>query len=190
VQIVSPVAKGANIALQRELPDLTGVVFGVDWDSGGERVLDDNLTLLTLLVGANGQALSPQHVVYFNQLVSADLSTAQLEQALGNDDVQVEVELTGVPDEVAKVVFVLYLSEGSGSSRHMGQLRSLTVRLLNLDGGASITSSVDLAEGLSSESALKLAELYRHSGQWKLRVLGMGYSAGLAGVAKEFGVPL
>jgi tellurium resistance protein TerD len=190
VQIVSPMAKGANIALQRELPDLTGVVFGVDWDSGGERVLDDNLTLLTLLVGANGQALSPQHVVYFNQLVSADLSTAQLEQALGNDDVQVEVELTGVPDEVAKVVFVLYLSEGSGSSRHMGQLRSLTVRLLNLDGGASITSSVDLAEGLSSESALKLAELYRHSGQWKLRVLGMGYSAGLAGVAKEFGVPL
>ena len=187
---MSPMAKGANIALQRELPDLTGVVFGVDWDSGGERVLDDNLTLLTVLVGANGQALSPQHVVYFNQLVSADLSTAQLEQALGNDDAQVEVELSGVPDEVAKVVFVLYLSEGSGSSRSIGQLRSLVVRLLNLDGGASIISSVDLAEDLSGESALKLAELYRHSGQWKLRVLGMGYSSGLAGAAKEFGVPL
>jgi tellurium resistance protein TerD len=183
-------AKGANITLQRELPDLKGVVFGVDWDSGGERVLDDNLALLTVLLGPNGQALSPEHVVYFNQLVSADLSTAQLEQALGGDDEQVEVELTGVPDEVARVVFVLYLSEGSGSSRTLGQLRRLVIRLLNLDGGASIVSSVDLAEGLTSETALKLAELYRHSGQWKLRVLGMGYSSGLAGAAKEFGVPL
>ena len=183
-------AKGANIALQRELPDLRGVVFGVDWDAGGERVLDDNLTLLTVLVGANGMALSPEHVVHFNQLVSADLSTAQLEQALGGDDEQVEVELTGVPNDVAKVVFVLYLSEGSGSSRTLGQLKHLVVRLLNLDGGASIVSSVDLADGLTGETALKLAELYRHNGQWKLRVLGMGYSSGLHGVAKEFGVPL
>ncbi|MBB2893508.1 tellurium resistance protein TerD [Flexivirga oryzae] len=187
---MSPMAKGANIALQRELPDLKGVVFGVDWDTGGERVLDDNLTLLTILVGENGAALSPEHVVYFNQLVSSDLSTAQLQQALGGDDEQVEVELTGVPDEVAKVVFLLYLSEGSGSSRTLGQLKRLVVRLLNLDGGASIISSVDLAEGLSGETALKLAELYRHSGQWKLRVLGMGYSSGLQGVAKEYGVPL
>ena len=72
----------------------------------------------------------------------------------------------------------------------MGQLKTLVVRLLNLDGGASIISSVDLAGDLSSESALQLAELYRHGGEWKLRVLGMGYSSGLAGVAKEFGVPL
>lgn len=183
-------AKGANIALQRELPDLRGVVFGVDWDSGGERVLDDNLALLTVLVGAGGMALSPEHVVHFNQLVSADLSTAQLQQALGSDDEQVEVELTQVPDEVERIVFVLYLSEGSGSSRNLGQLKHIVVRLLNLDGGASIISSVDLAEGLAGETALKLAELYRHTGQWKLRVLGMGYASGLAGVAKEFGVPL
>ena len=95
-----------------------------------------------------------------------------------------------MPNDVAKVVFVLYLSEGSGSSRTLGQLKHLVVRLLNLDGGASIVSSVDLADGLTGETALKLAELYRHNGQWKLRVLGMGYSSGLHGVAKEFGVPL
>ncbi|WP_245988731.1 TerD family protein [Flexivirga caeni] len=183
-------AKGANIALQRELPDLQGVVFGVDWDTGGERVLDDNLTLLTILVGQNGMALSPDHVVYFNQLVSADLSTAQLQQALGGDDAQVEVELTAVPDDVSRIVFAIYLSEGSGSSRNLGQLKRLVVRLLNLDGGASIISSVDLAEGLSAETALKLAELYRLGGQWKLRVLGVGYSSGLHGLAQEFGVSL
>ncbi|NNG38345.1 TerD family protein [Flexivirga sp. ID2601S] len=183
-------AKGANIALRRELPDLKGVVVGVSWNTGGERSLDDNLALLTVLVGADGRALSPEHVVYFNQLVSADLSTAQLEQALGGDDEQVEVELDAVPDDVAKIVFVLYLSEGGGSSRTLGQLRSLVVRLLNLDGGASIISTVDFADGLGNETALKLVELYKHNGDWKIRALGLGYSAGLAGVAKEFGVPL
>ncbi|WP_145229640.1 TerD family protein [Rudaeicoccus suwonensis] len=183
-------AKGANIALRREIPNLTGVVVGVAWDGGGERSLTDNLALMTILVGADGRALSPDHVVFFNQLVSADLSTAQLQQALGGDDEQVEVDLDAVPAEVERIVTVLYLSEGSGNTRTLGQLRSLVVRVLNLDGGASIISTVNLADGLQSETALKLIELYRHNGEWKLRALGLGYTAGLAGVAKEFGVPL
>lgn len=187
---MSPMAKGANIAFSRELPDLRGVVVGVSWNTGGERALGDNLALLTLLVGSDGRVRSQDQVVFFNQLVSSDLSTAQLQQALGGDDEQVEVELDGVPQDVARIVFVLYLSEGSGSSRNLGQLRSLVVRLLNLDGGASIISTVDFADGLSNETALKLVELYRHNGEWKLRALGLGYSAGLAGVAKEFGVDL
>ena len=187
---MSPMAKGANITLRQKTPNLNGVVLGVAWDSGGERSLGDNLALLTILVGADGRALSPEHVVFFNQLVSSDLSTAQLEQTLGDDDEQVEIELDAVFDEVVRVVTVLYLSEGSGSIRSLSQLRSLVVRLLNLDDGASITSTVDLTQGLDNETALKLAELYRHNDEWKFRTLGLGYSAGLAGVAKEFGVPL
>ena len=82
-------AKGANVALTREVPGLKGVVVGVDWDAGAERFLHDSLTLLTVLCGSDRKAISQRHVVHFNQMVSADLSTGQVEQAMGGDDEQV-----------------------------------------------------------------------------------------------------
>jgi hypothetical protein len=44
------------------------------------------------------------------------------------------------------------------------------------------------AEGLASETVVQLAEVYRHSGAWKLRAIGQGYADGLAGLARDFGV--
>ncbi|MFE7903163.1 CAP domain-containing protein [Streptomyces sp. NPDC057424] len=38
------------------------------------------------------------------------------------------------------------------------------------------------------ETVLLLAELYRHGDRWKLRALGQGYTDGLAGLARDFGV--
>lgn len=183
-------AKGANVALTREVPGLKGIVVGVDWDAGAERFLHDSLTLLTVLCGSDRKALSQHHVVHFNQMVSADLSTGQVEQAMGGDDEQVEVDLAGVPDEVARIVFVLYVNEGGGGRRTLGQLKRLVVRVLDLDSGNSLVSTDDLVPGLGGETALSLIELYRHSGEWKLRVLGAGYSDGLKGVARDFGVSL
>lgn len=187
---MSALPKGANVSLSKEIPGLTGVVVGVDWDTGGERALGDNLALLTLLAGADGKVVSQDHVVHFNQLVSSDLSTAQLEQALGGDDEQVEVELSGVPESVQRIVFVLYLSESGTGRRTLARLRSCIVRVLNLQGGAQIIASANLASGLDAETAISLAELYRRGGEWKFRVLGSGYSSGLAGVARDFGVRL
>ncbi|WP_431843493.1 TerD family protein [Calidifontibacter indicus] len=183
-------AKGANVALTREVPGLKGVVVGVDWDAGAERFLHDSLTLLTVLCGSDRKALSQHHVVHFNQMVSADLSTGQVEQAMGGDDEQVEVDLAGVPDDVQRIVFVLYVNEGGGGRRTLGQLKRLVVRVLDLDSGNSLVSTDDLVPGLGGETALSLIELYRHSGEWKLRVLGAGYSDGLKGVARDFGVSL
>lgn len=183
-------AKGANVALTREVPGLKGVVVGVDWDAGAARFLHDSLTLLTVLCGSDRKALSQNHVVHFNQMVSADLSTGQVEQAMGGDDEQVEVDLAGVPDEVQRIVFVLYVNEGGGGRRTLGQLKRLVVRVLDLDSGNSLVSTDDLVPGLGGETALSLIELYRHSGEWKLRVLGAGYSDGLKGVARDFGVSL
>ena len=183
-------AKGANVALTREVPGLKGVVVGVDWDAGAERFLHDSLTLLTVLCGSDRKAISQHHVVHFNQMVSADLSTGQVEQAMGGDDEQVEVDLAGVPDEIQRIVFVLYVNEGGGGRRTLGQLKRLVVRVLDLDSGNSLVSTDDLVPGLGGETALSLIELYRHSGEWKLRVLGAGYSDGLKGVARDFGVSL
>ena len=54
----------------------------------------------TILCDASSKALSDQHFVFFNQLSSPDLSVSQLEQAMGPDLEQVEIDLQDVPAEV------------------------------------------------------------------------------------------
>jgi tellurium resistance protein TerD len=186
---IAQLKRGANVALTREIPGLTGLVVGVHWDAGRESVLDQNLVFAAVLCDQRGRARSENDFVFFNQLASPELSVQQLEQALGADDEQIEIDLRAVPAEVERIAVVLYVNDGPGARRTLGQLRSLTVRLLNPAGNAELIRSEDLAPALREETALVLGEVYRHDG-WKFRVLGDGYANGIAGIAADYGIPL
>ncbi|PZS29559.1 MAG: stress protein [Pseudonocardiales bacterium] len=182
--------RGANVALTREIPGLSGVVLGVSWNAGAETALTDNLVFGAILTDANNQALSDEHFVFFNQLASPDLSVRELDEALGGDQEQIEIDLSGVPANVDRIVVVLYVNEGPAQRRTLGQLRGCTVRVLNLADNKELVRSEDLAPALDSETALALGEMYRHDGEWKFKVLGQGYSKGIAGIAADYGLTL
>ena len=182
--------RGANVSLTREVPSLKGLVVGVKWNAGSESALADNMTMATILCGADGRALSDQHFVFFNQLTSPELSVQQLSEALGGDQEQVEIDLNSVPAQVERIVVVVYVNDGPAQKRTLGQLRSCVVRVLNLDGNAELVRSEELTAGLQAETALALGEVYRHNGEWKFKVLGQGYSKGIAGIASDYGLTL
>ena len=46
----------------------------------------------------------------------------------------------------------------------------------------------DLTEDYSIETALIIAELYRHNGEWKFNAVGAGYQGGLEAICRGFGV--
>jgi tellurium resistance protein TerD len=185
--------RGANVALTREIPNLRGLVLGVKWDAGAETVLADNLVFAVVLCGADGRARSDEDFVFFNQLASPELSVQQLDQALGGDAEQVEIDLAAVPADVDRIVAVVYVNDSPAHRRTLGQLRSCVLRVLDLADNRELVRSEDLAPGLSSETALVLGEVYRNrdpSGGWKFRVLGQGYAKGVAGIAADYGIAL
>ncbi|MDP9094011.1 MAG: TerD family protein [Actinomycetota bacterium] len=182
--------RGANVALTREIPGLSGLVLGVSWNAGAEAVLADNLVMAAILCDAADRALSDDHFVFFNQLRSPDLSVQMLEQSLGADKEQIEIDLAQVPAVVERIVVVLYINDGPAQHRTLGQLRSCAVRVLDLADNRELVRSEDLTPGLDSETALTLGQVYRHNGDWKFKVLGQGYSKGLAGIAADYGLSL
>jgi tellurium resistance protein TerD len=182
--------RGANVALTREIPGLSGLVLGVSWSAGAETALADNLVTAVLLCDGTGRVPSDRHFVFFNQLTSPEQSVQQLEQALGGDQDQIEVDLAAVPAGIDRIVVALYVNDGPAQHRTLGQLKSCRVRVLNLDGNAELVRSEDLAPGLREETALVLGEVYRHEGGWKFKVIGQGYAKGIAGIAEDYGVPL
>ncbi|MEU2612112.1 TerD family protein [Micromonospora sp. NPDC007271] len=182
--------RGANVALTREIPDLTGIVIGVFWDAGSEAVLAENLVAATILCDSASRAVSDEHFVFFNQLSSPDLTVRQLAEVLGADDEQIELDLDQVPAEISRIVVVVYVNEGPVRRRALGQLKHCGIRVMNLADNRELVRSENLAQWLTNETALALGEVYRRGTEWKFRVIGEGYTSGIAGIAADYGVTM
>jgi tellurium resistance protein TerD len=182
--------RGANVALTREIPGLRGLVVGVKWDAGSERVLDENLVLAALLCAADGRLRSDRDFVFFNQIASSDLSVTALEKAMAGDQEQIEVDFATVPADVERIVFALYVNDGPAQHRSLGQLRSCVIRVLDRADNRELVRSEELARAFSQETAVTLGEVYRLGGDWKFKVLGQGYADGVVGIAADYGLAM
>jgi stress response protein SCP2 len=160
--VTQVLSKGANAAL----PSASVTV---------EIVSPTSLDIAALLVTANGKVRSDADFIFYNQPNGPGVRLVPPSR--------LECQLGGVPPEIDKVVLTGSL-DGSGPLTFAG-VRGLTV--IVRDGSGGEIARFDPTD-LSTETALVLAELYRRQGAWKVRAVGQGYAAGLAGIATDFGI--
>ncbi|WP_028048652.1 TerD family protein [Cellulomonas sp. URHD0024] len=186
-------AKGGNVSLTKEAPNLTAVVVGLGWDARTTSGTDFDLDASALLLGVTGKVLSDANFVFYNNLVSPDGSVEHTgDNRTGDgdgDDESLNVNLVAVPAQVDRIVFPVSIHEARERNQSFGQVRNAFIRIVNQADGQEL-ARYDLSEEASSETAMVFGELYRHSGEWKFRAVGQGYDTGLAGIARDFGVNL
>jgi tellurium resistance protein TerD len=183
--------KGGNVSLSKEAPGLTAVIVGLGWDPRTTSGADFDLDASALMCNTGGKILSDGHFVFFNNLSSPDGSVEHSGDNLtgggDGDDEQIKINLAAIPAECDKVVFPVSIYEAESRGQNFGQVRNAFIRIVNQSGGTEITR-YDLSEDASSETAMVFGELYRNGSEWKFRAVGQGYSAGLKGIALDFGV--
>ena len=184
-------SKGGNVSLTKEAPGLAAVLVGLGWDARTTSGAAFDLDASALMVGTAGKILSDAHFIFFNNLTSPDGSVEHTGDNLtgegeGDDEV-IKVNLAGVPAEVDKLVVAVSIYDAETRSQSFGQVRNAYIRVINQADGAELTR-YDLSEDASNETAMIFGELYRNNGEWKFRAVGQGYSTGLAGIARDFGV--
>jgi tellurium resistance protein TerD len=184
-------SKGGNVSLSKQAPGLTAVLVGLGWDARTTSGADFDLDASALMINASGKIVSDAHFVFFNNLTSPDGSVEHtgdnLTGAGDGDDEVIKVNLAAVPAEVDKIVVAVSIYEAESRGQNFGQVRNAYIRVVNQAGGEEITR-YDLSEDASSETAMIFGEVYRNSGEWKFRAVGQGYSTGLGGIARDFGV--
>ena len=184
-------SKGGNVSLTKEAPNLTAVVVGLGWDARTTTGSDFDLDASALLTNDQGKVLSDQHFVFFNNLRSPDGSVEHTGDNLtgegeGDDEV-INVNLAGVPADVAKIVFPVSIYDAETRQQSFGQVRNAYIRVVNAADNREL-ARYDLTEDASTETAMVFGELYRHGAEWKFRAIGQGYASGLRGIAQDFGV--
>ncbi|QTA92952.1 TerD family protein [Desulfonema magnum] len=184
--------KGQKVDLTKTNPGLKKVLVGLGWDTnkydGGHSF---DLDAAAFLTGENGKAGSDADFVFYNNKTHASESVIHMGDSLtgegAGDDEQVIVELDKVPAEIQKISFTVTIHEAAERSQNFGQVSNAFIRVVNEASNEELIR-YDLGEDFSIETAIVVAELYRHSGEWKFNAVGSGFEGGLAALCKNFGI--
>jgi tellurium resistance protein TerD len=179
--------RGANTALSELIPGGSGgIAVGFGWTiiQGNGPITE--LVPSAVLCDQSGKAISDEHLVFFNQLASPDGAVKYVSEG---DKEELDLDLPSVPANVDKIVFVVYADPDVRKPGNFGGVRGAYIRVSDLNGRELVRYEIEEGSGIEV-TAMIFGEVYRNKGAWKLRAVGQGYSTGLAGVAKDFGVAI
>ncbi|MDE5768379.1 MAG: TerD family protein [Oscillospiraceae bacterium] len=185
-------AKGQKVDLTKGNPGLSKLLVGLGWDvnkyDGGAAF---DLDASAFLAGANGKVISDADFVFYGNLKHASESVIHTGDNLtgegeGDDEV-IKVDLSRVPANIEKIAFTVTIYDADVRNQNFGQVSNAYIRVLNQETGEELIH-FDLGEDFSIETAVVVAELYRHNGEWKFNAIGSGYSGGLAALCRDYGV--
>jgi stress response protein SCP2 len=126
--------------------------------------------LTAVACDARGRALSPAHQVTWEHPTVAE----------GRARFELLVDLAAAPDDVVSVALAL---DVAGST--VAALGGLTATV-RTEPGESLASYP--VEDLPDAPGLLVTELYRRSGQWKVRAVGQGVAGGRPGLLRSVGL--
>ena len=143
------------------------------------------------MVGDTGKVRSDADFIFYNQAKS---SCGSVEHTGDNrtgegegDDESVKVNLANVPANVSRLVVTVTIHDAQARQQSFGQVGGAFMRVINSADNSEI-ARFDLSEDYSTETAMIFGEIYRHSGEWKFKAIGQGYSGGLAAMCQQYGV--
>jgi stress response protein SCP2 len=198
--------KGQRVDLTKTNPGLSKILVGLGWDpvkssggggglfgslfGGGSSAPNVDCDASVIMLGANDKLTSNKDVVYFGNLKSADGSIQHSGDNLtgdgDGDDEQVQVDLSRVPSNIQKLVFIVNIYDAVKRKQHFGMIQNAFIRVVNPSNGQSLLH-YNLTDDYSGKTSLVVGEIYRHGTDWKFAAVGTGTNAASLGeVVKSY----
>ena len=180
--------KGENTQLDS---GLTKIIVGLGWNPrvGAGEAFD--LDAACFMLGENERVRSNADFIFFNQLTSSRgsvrLTGDNLTGEGDGDDEIIFVELTKVPADVAKIVFVATIYEAGKRGQNFGMVDDSYIRVVDQKTNEEI-AKFELMEDACLERSLIFGELYKRNGAWKFRALGQGFDGEIRDLARHYGL--
>ena len=183
--------KGQKINLTKGGAGLNQVLVGLGWDEApqssgflcsllGNKNKTIDCDASVILCGANGKLVSndtKQNCVYFGNLRhSSGAIIHQGDNLTGageGDDEQIVVNLSKIPADVHKLVFVVNLYDAKTKNQHFGMIRNAYIHLVDMEHASEICR-FNLSENYNEMTGLVVGEIYRKDGEWKFNAVGQG----------------
>ncbi|HLO11706.1 MAG TPA: TerD family protein [Pseudoneobacillus sp.] len=186
--------KGQRVDLTKGNPGLTKILVGLGWDPvksggggglfgglfGGGSAPNVDCDASVIMLGANDKLQNNKDVIYFGNLRSNDGSVQHSGDNLtgdgDGDDEQVMIDLSRVPSNIQKLVFVVNIYDCVKRKQHFGMIQNAFIRVVNPSNNQELIH-YNLTDNYSGLTCLVTGELYRHGNEWKFAAIGSGTNA-------------
>lgn len=186
--MVVTLVQGQTIALPTGPGGQPAMRIEAGWTPGALPEME--IDPVAFLVGADGRAGRDEHIVFYNNPVSPCGGVALRDIGANGSRrprFSLDLELAAVAPGVARILIGVAIHDAVRRGLSFGMLQR--IGLVALDrAGASEVAVFEIDAYGRRESALVLAEVYRHKGAWKLRAVAQGYVDGLSRLVASVGI--
>lgn len=183
-------SKGQKVDLTKNRPNLQNILVGLGWDvnqSGGPSY---DLDASAFLLDQNGKARDEQDFIFYNNPVGGAQSvfySGDNKTGAGNhDDEQLRMVLPSIPQHIQRIAFSITIHDAQIKGQSFRDISNAYVRVVNEQTQEELLR-FNLQQ-FTVETAIVVAELYRHQNEWKFNAIGSGFQGGLAALCKNFGL--
>ena len=195
--------KGQKIDLQKkDGSQLTNILVGLGWkevqQKGGlmglfKQKADVDIDASVIMLNANGKIPTKEEVIFFNHKDHPSGCVHHCGDNLvggkmgGMDDSeQILVDLTRVPQNIDRIVFVVNIYNCVQRKQHFGMVENAYLRIVDKGAGETI-ASYNLTEDYSGKTSMVVGEIYRRGDGWKFNAIGQpGYDPGIADLVNRY----
>jgi stress response protein SCP2 len=195
IEMAINLQKGQRVDLTKGNPGLTKILVGLGWDpvqsggggklfgglfGGGGAAANVDCDASVIMLGANDKLQNNKDVIYFGNLRSNDGSVQHSGDNLtgdgDGDDEQIVIDLSRVPSNIQKLVFVVNIYDCIKRKQHFGMIQNAFIRVVNPTTNQELLH-YNLTDNYSGLTCLVTGEIYRHGNEWKFAAIGSGTNA-------------
>ncbi|MGK7896617.1 MAG: TerD family protein [Xenococcus sp. (in: cyanobacteria)] len=181
--------KGQRVSLTKNDPGLNELMCGLGWDVippsrgrfFGKAQKDYDLDSSVICLDEHGKLADFKDIVCFSNLKhssGAIIHYGDNLTGLGDgDDEVITIHLAQVPDRIYRLVFVVNIYKCLEREHDFSIVKNAFVRLVNMAAHQEMVRYNLSGEPYKGMTGMKLAEVYRHNGEWKFAALGNGFRA-------------
>lgn len=185
-------SKGQKIDLSKNGKSFNRLMVGLGWDeaskSGGSGFFGSLFSAVTtedidcdasvICLGEDGRLASSSTndtLLYFgNQKMfrgALKHGGDNLTGAGEGDDETIDVTLADIPQNVARLVFVVNIYQAKSRNQHFGMVKNCYIRIIDKDSREELCR-FNLSENYDRMEGMIVAEIYRYKGNWKFGTIG------------------
>ena len=180
--------KGQKISLVKPgSAGLSRIMVGLGWDAVqpkrgffAPKPKDIDCDASVILCGDDGKLVSSdanKSCIYFGNLRHPSGAIVHqgdnLTGAGEGDDEQIMVDLSIIPAEISRLVFVVNIYDANVRGQHFGMIQNAFIRLVDMVARTELCR-FNLTEDYSGMTGMVVGELYRRNGEWKFNAIGQG----------------
>lgn len=182
--------KGQRISLTKDNEGLSKIMVGLGWDPikkqskgllgsifGGSGGADMDCDASVFMLNGTDKLEKKENLIYYGNLKSRCASITHTGDNLtgdgDGDDEAIIVDLSKIPSDVKKLVFVVNIYNAQARGQHFGQVTNAYIRVLNKNNSKEMVR-FNLTDDYSGKTGLIVGEIYRNGSEWKFGALGEG----------------